>query len=615
VKALSGERSELENERAGNERAVDVEKGIHRGGADEPHGAAFHVGQQHVLLGFVEAVDFVDEKNGAGAVARETQGGGGHDLADFGDGAFDAAETFEAGMGGAGDDFGEAGFSGAGRTVENDGGKPVGFDGAAEQFAGAEDVFLSGVFLKNPRAHPLSQRRVGGWLLGGGFRKEVVGGHDSVNLAWTCGGARRIFPAMSERAEQIELMGKKARAAARALALVNKESKNAGLMAMADAIEAAEAEILAANAEDLAAAPGLGLNAAAIDRLRLTPERIGAMAKGVREVAVLPDPCGEIIREWTRPNGLKITKIRVPIGVVGIIYESRPNVTADAAVLCVKSGNACILRGGKEAIHSNSAIARALSAGAVNAGLSADVIQLVAFTDREGVRLLAQMDRYLDVIVPRGGHALIEAVVEHARMPVIKHYHGVCHVFVDREADLAMAENIVINAKCQRPGVCNALETLLVHRDVAEKFLPSVAQALRDKNVELRGDERTRAVLGDGVKVATEADWTAEYLDLILSVRVVDSLEQAIDHIESYGSHHSDAIVTANDSAARKFLAAVDSAAVFWNASTRFSDGGEFGFGAEIGISTDKLHARGPMGLEELTTYKYLVSGAGQVRG
>lgn len=420
---------------------------------------------------------------------------------------------------------------------------------------------------------------------------------------------------MSERAEQIELMGKKARAAARALALVNKESKNAGLMAMAYAIEAAEAEILAANAEDLAAAPGLGLNAAAIDRLRLTPERIGAMAKGVREVAVLPDPCGEIIREWTRPNGLKITKIRVPIGVVGIIYESRPNVTADAAVLCVKSGNACILRGGKEAIHSNSAIARALSAGAVNAGLSADVIQLVAFTDREGVRLLAQMDRYLDVIVPRGGHALIEAVVEHARMPVIKHYHGVCHVFVDREADLAMAENIVINAKCQRPGVCNALETLLVHRDVAEKFLPSVAQALRDQNVELRGDERTRAVLGDGVKVATEADWTAEYLDLILSVRVVDSLEQAIDHIESYGSHHSDAIVTANDSAARKFLAAVDSAAVFWNASTRFSDGGEFGFGAEIGISTDKLHARGPMGLEELTTYKYLVSGAGQVRG
>lgn len=420
---------------------------------------------------------------------------------------------------------------------------------------------------------------------------------------------------MSDLAEKIELMGKKARAAARALALVSADSKNAALMAMADAIEAAEAEIEAANARDLAAAPGLGLNAAAIDRLRLTPERIRAMAQGVREVAALPDPCGEIIREWTRPNGLKITKIRVPIGVVGIIYESRPNVTADAAVLCVKSGNACILRGGKEAIHSNLAIAQALSAGAVNAGLSADVVQLVPFTDREGVRLLAQMDRYLDVIVPRGGHALIEAVVENARMPVIKHYHGVCHVFVDQAADLSMAEKIVVNAKCQRPGVCNALETLLVHRDVAEKFLPSIARALREKNVELRGDERTRAVLGGDVKAATEEDWTAEYLDLILSIRVVDSLEQAIDHIENYGSHHSDAIVTTDAVAASKFLAAVDSAAVFWNASTRFSDGGEFGFGAEIGISTDKLHARGPMGLEELTTYKYLISGTGQVRG
>jgi glutamate-5-semialdehyde dehydrogenase len=312
---------------------------------------------------------------------------------------------------------------------------------------------------------------------------------------------------------------------------------------------------------------------------------------------------------------MKITKLRVPIGVVGIIYESRPNVTADAAVLCVKSGNACILRGGKEAIHSNAAIAKALSVGAVNAGLSADVIQLVPFTDRDGVRLLAQMDRYLDVIVPRGGHALIEAVVEHARMPVIKHYHGVCHVYVDQAADLTMAEKIAVNAKCQRPGVCNAVETLLVHRDVAEKFLPSVAKALREKGVELRGDKRTCEVLGAGVKAATEEDWTTEYLDLILSIRVVDSLQEAIDHIEHYGSHHSDSIVTGDEAAARQFLAAVDSAAVFWNVSTRFSDGGEFGFGAEIGISTDKLHARGPMGLEELTTYKYLVTGAGQVRG
>jgi len=420
---------------------------------------------------------------------------------------------------------------------------------------------------------------------------------------------------MADLAQQIEELGKKARAAARALALCSKDQKNAALMAMADAIEGAEADILVANAEDLAAAPGYGLNAAAVDRLRLDAPRIRAMAKGVREVATLPDPCGGIIREWTRPNGMKITKIRVPIGVVGIIYESRPNVTADAAVLCLKSGNACILRGGKEAIHSNAAIARALSAGAVNAGLSADVIQLVPFTDRDGVRLLAQMDRYLDVIVPRGGHALIEAVVEHARMPVIKHYHGVCHVYVDQAADLAMAQSIAVNAKCQRPGVCNAMETLLVHREVAEQFLPAVAEALRSKGVELRGDARTREVLGAGVKAATEEDWTAEYLDLILSIRVVDSLEEAIDHIEHYGSHHSDSIVTADEAAARKFLAAVDSAAVFWNVSTRFSDGGEFGFGAEIGISTDKLHARGPMGLEELTTYKYLVTGAGQVRG
>lgn len=419
---------------------------------------------------------------------------------------------------------------------------------------------------------------------------------------------------MAGLAQQIEELGKRARAAARALALCAKEEKNAALMAMAGAIEAAEDDILAANAKDLEAAPGYGLNAAAVDRLRLDSARIRAMAKGVREVAGLPDPCGEIIREWTRPNGMKITKIRVPIGVVGIIYESRPNVTADAAVLCLKSGNACILRGGKEAIHSNAAIARALSAGAVHAGLPADVVQLVPFTDREGVRLLAQMDRYLDVIVPRGGHALIEAVVGHARMPVIKHYHGVCHVYVDKAADLAMAEKIAVNAKCQRPGVCNAMETLLVHRDVAGEFLPSVAKALRDRGVELRGDKRTGEVLGADVKPATEEDWTTEYLDLVLSIRVVDSLEQAVDHIEHYGSRHSDSIVTADEAAARKFLAAVDSAAVFWNVSTRFCDGGEFGFGAEIGISTDKLHARGPMGLEELTTYKYLVTGAGQVR-
>ena len=416
-------------------------------------------------------------------------------------------------------------------------------------------------------------------------------------------------------AKQIDEMGSKARQAARSLALCSATQKNAALQAMADAIESATPAILAANTKDLEAAPSYGLNEAAVDRLRLTPERIRAMAQGVREVADLPDPVGQVIRSWTRPNGLKITKLRVPIGVVGIIYESRPNVTADAAVLCLKSGNACILRGGKESIHSNLAIAAALSAGALNSGLSPNVIQLVPFTDRDGVRLLAQMDRYLDVIVPRGGHALIAAVVEHARMPVIKHYHGVCHVFVDRTADQAMAERIVLNAKCQRPGVCNAMETLLVHRDIAEKFLPMVAASLIAQGVELRGDARTREVLGGDVKPATEADWTAEYLELILSIRVVDSLGEAVDHIENYGSHHTDSIVTSDRAEAQKFLAAVDSATVLWNASTRFSDGAEFGFGAEIGISTDKLHARGPMGLEELTTYKYLVEGTGQVRG
>ena len=419
---------------------------------------------------------------------------------------------------------------------------------------------------------------------------------------------------MKTLGQQMEEMGQRARVAARSLALASSDLKNAALHSIADALEAAESDILTANALDLEAAPAYGLNGAAIDRLRLTPDRVASMAGGVREVAGLPDPVGDIIRGWTRPNGLQITKVRVPIGVVVIIYESRPNVTADAAVLCLKSGNACILRGGKESLHSNLAIARALSRGAKEAGLSAEVIQLVPFTDREGVRLLAQMDRYLDVIVPRGGHALIEAVVEHARMPVIKHYHGICHVFVEEAADLRMAENIVVNAKCQRPGVCNALETLLVHRPVAEIFLRSVAKALQAQGVSLRGDKSTREILGAEIESATEEDWTTEYLDLILSIRVVDSLDEAVDHIERYGSRHTDTIVTGDEKAAQRFLAAVDSATAMWNASTRFSDGGEFGFGAEIGISTDKLHARGPMGLEELTTYKYQVIGTGQVR-
>ena len=351
-----------------------------------------------------------------------------------------------------------------------------------------------------------------------------------------------------------------------------------------------------------------------LDRLRLDPKRLAAMAEGVRAVAALPDPVGETLRAWTRPNGIEITKRRVPIGVVGIIYESRPNVTSDAAVLCTKTGNAAILRGGSEAIHSNLAIADALRDGAARGGLPGDCILLVSRTDREAVRLLAQMDRYVDLIIPRGGQSLIETVVAHARMPVIKHYHGVCILYVDRAADLAMAERILLIGKTQRPGVCNSLETLLVHRDAAGTFLPQAAAALRERGVTLHGDAETRRLLGEWIVPATESDWTTEYLDLHLAVKVVGDLDEAVAHVETYGSHHSDAIVTTDEAAAERFLNEVDSATVYWNASTRFTDGGEFGFGAEIGISTDKLHARGPMGLEELTTYKYVIRGSGQVR-
>ena len=322
---------------------------------------------------------------------------------------------------------------------------------------------------------------------------------------------------------------------------------------------------------------------------------------------------GEILREWTRPNGLRIVKRRFPIGVVGIIYESRPNVTCDAAVLCLKTGNATLLRGGKEAFRSNRAIVGAMASGLAAAGLPDDAIQLIPTTDREAVRHLCEMDQFLDVIVPRGGPDLIEAVVRSARMPVIKHYKGVCHVYIDRAADPAMAESIAINAKCQRPAVCNAMETLLVDAPIAPDFLPAIAARLADMGVELRGCDRSRALV-PSMKPATEADWSEEYNDLILSVRVVEGVAAAIDHIERYGSRHSDAIVTRDEPAARRFLDEVDSATVYWNASTRFTDGGEFGMGAEIGISTDKLHARGPMALEELTTYKYQILGNGQIR-
>jgi len=419
-------------------------------------------------------------------------------------------------------------------------------------------------------------------------------------------------------AGQIHEIGRKARQAARALAILSTEKKNAALLGMADALVDRTPALLAANAKDIAGAEEHGLNKAAIDRLRLSEKRIADMADGIRQVAALEDPVGKTITEWTRPNGIRISKVRTPIGVIGIIYESRPNVTSDAAILCIKTGNAVILRGGSESLHSNIAIADALQAGGSTCGLPEDSVQLIPTKDREAVRHMAQMDKFIDLIVPRGGHSLIETVVSHARMPVIKHYHGVCHVYVDKEADLDMALNIALNAKCQRPGVCNAMETLLVHRGVSDAFLKKAASAFQENGVEIRADETAFHQLTtlnyQPLRAAKEEDWSTEYLDLIMSLRVVDDLEQAIEHMERYGSHHSDAIITRDAKTAETFLNETDSATVYWNASTRFTDGGEFGFGAEIGISTDKLHARGPMGLEELTTYKYLIRGDGQIR-
>jgi len=418
--------------------------------------------------------------------------------------------------------------------------------------------------------------------------------------------------------QDIHTIGRRAREASRALARLSAAEKNKILIAMADELVVRSPEILAANAEDIAAAEKNGLTKAAIDRLRLTPDRISAMADGIRQVAALEDPVGEILRDWTRPNGIRIQKIRTPIGVIGIIYESRPNVTADAAVLCLKTGNAVILRGGSEALASNLSIAKALQVGGFQVGLPDFSVQLIPTKDREAVKIMAAMDQFMDVIIPRGGHSLIEAVVNAARMPVIKHYEGICHVFVDREADLQMALDIAINAKCQRPGVCNALETLLIHRDIAQEFLQLASPVLDTAHVEIVADPESFKILSSldykSLREADDTTWRTEWLELILSVRIVDDLAAAIDHIETFGSHHSDAIITRNPATAETFLASVDSATVYWNASTRFTDGGEFGFGAEIGISTDKLHARGPMGLEELTTYKYLIRGEGQIR-
>ena len=409
-------------------------------------------------------------------------------------------------------------------------------------------------------------------------------------------------------------MGRMARQAAYRLAALGAEEKNVILRSMAAELRGRADAILAENAKDLAAGAERGLSAAMLDRLRLDAERLEAVAAGVEQVAKLDDPVGKVLDEWSRPNGIRIEQVRVPIGVIGIIYESRPNVTSDAAVLCLKSGNATILRGGSEAIHSNRAIAEALQAGGEKKGLPPGAIQLIPFTDRSSVQVMAGMDKYLDLIIPRGGKGLIETVVSLARMPVIKHYDGICHVYVDCAADLEMAVAIVVDSKTQKPSVCNALETLLVHEAIAPGFLPLVARRLAERQVELRACEKTRAILGDAVVAATAEDWVTEYLDYILAVKVVDSLDAAVVHVNAHGSHHTDCIVTTDEPAAERFLREVDSACVFHNVSTRFSDGEEFGFGAEIGISTDKLHARGPMALRELTSYQYRVRGEGQVK-
>jgi glutamate-5-semialdehyde dehydrogenase len=420
-------------------------------------------------------------------------------------------------------------------------------------------------------------------------------------------------------ARQMEQLASQAKQASRALGVLSTQDKNRCLLAMSDALEAGCAAILAANQTDMAAGLRCGLSAALLERLRLDEQRVSAMAAGIREVAALPDPVGRLLSERVRPNGLRLQKKSVPIGVVVIIYESRPNVTADAASLCFKSGNATILRGGKEALTSNTAIAEILVSAAAGAlpGFPPHAIQVVPTTDREAVRELLSLPQYVDLCMPRGGESLIRAVAECSRVPVIKHYKGVCHVYVDAAADFDMAERIVLNAKVQRPAVCNAMETLLIDRPIAPQFLPRAARALLDRNVELRLDEPALEMLKPlfgPLKAATEEDWSAEYLDLILSVRLVDGVRGAIGHINQYGSAHSDSIVTRDEKTARQFLDEVDSAAVYWNASTRFTDGGEFGMGAEIGISTDKIGARGPMGLEELTSYKWIGLGQGQVR-
>jgi glutamate-5-semialdehyde dehydrogenase len=414
-------------------------------------------------------------------------------------------------------------------------------------------------------------------------------------------------------AAECRRMARVAKESARKLATASGGAKNGWLLRSAASLRARADELLAANEEDVAAAPALGLDAAAIDRLTLNPKRVDEMARSLEEVAALADPIGEVVASSRRPNGLDVSQVRVPLGVIFMIYESRPNVTVDAAALCVKSGNAAILRGGKEAIQSNRALHRVLADELAPAGLPEEAVQLIATTDREAVGYLLSLPEYIDLAIPRGGESLIRRVVAEAKMPVMKHYQGICHVYIDADADRDMAVRIVLNSKAQRPGVCNAAETLLVHRQAAPTLLPTMADALSAAGVELRGDPEARRIV-PSMFPAEPADWDTEYLAKILAVRVVDSLDEAIAHIARHGSAHTDAIVTSNLASARRFVAEVDSSAVVVNASTRFNDGGQLGLGAEIGISTDKYHARGPCGLKELTSTKWIVYGDGQVR-
>jgi glutamate-5-semialdehyde dehydrogenase len=416
----------------------------------------------------------------------------------------------------------------------------------------------------------------------------------------------------SER-EYVKTIGERARTASAALANASAEQKNTALLKMAGAIKRRASDIMAENRLDLEEARKARVSRALRQRLTVSEKTIDEICTGLEQVASLPDPVGQFLDEWETPNGLKICKVRVPIGVIAMIYEARPNVTADAASLCIKSGNAVILRGGKEALHSNIILARVLQNAIAEAGLPEFSLQLIERTEHSVVNELLKLNTFIDLVIPRGGENLIRAVTEVSKVPVIKHYKGVCHIYVDGKADLDMAERIVVNAKVQKPAVCNAVETLLVHRDVAEEFLPRIAKRLWQDGVELRGNPEA-VKLVPGMRPASEDDWGCEYLDLILSIRIVKSIDEAISHIARYGSQHSDAIVTSDDSAAERFLREVDSSAVFRNASTRFHDGGQFGMGAEIGISTDRIHARGPMALPELTIYKYVVRGTGQIR-